>query len=62
MKIITIFSARIARDLIHRQYKILDIKPHKDMGIKTVFYFEDTENLRCYLETEYNIDINSKRA
>jgi hypothetical protein len=32
------------------------------MGIKTVFYFEDTENLRCYLETEYNIDINSKRA
>ena len=57
MNSIVIFSARIAKDLIRHDFKIIDINPDNDCKIKTIFYFEDTEKLREYLKDEHNIVI-----
>ena len=62
MKTIIIFSGRIARDLIQKEYKIIDIKPDKFNRIKTIFFFQDTEDLRLYLENEHNVIITNKEG
>lgn len=57
MKGITIFSGRIAKDLIHKGFKLVNINPDKINKIKTIFYFEDTETLRKYLKDNHNIHL-----
>lgn len=58
MNSIAIFSARVAKDLIRsRRFKLIDISADKKIKIKTVFYFEDTEDLREYLKDNFNIEI-----
>ena len=58
MNSITIFSARIARELIQsKKFELLDISPDKKVKIKTVFYFENTPELRKYLKEKHNIEI-----
>lgn len=58
MDSITIFSARVARDLIQKDFKLIDIKPDREKKIKTIFYFSDTEDLRIYLLKEHKIEIS----
>mgnify|MGYP000860148405 CR=1 FL=1 len=60
MDTITIFSAKISKDLIQKKFELVDINPNNEMSIKTVFYFRDTEDLRVYLKNEYGIKINSE--
>lgn len=58
MNSITIFSARVARDLIQsKRFELMDISADKNIKIKTVFYFADTVELRKYLEENHNIKI-----
>lgn len=57
MDSIVIFSAKIARDLIRQGYKLDDISSDKNIKIKTIFYFENTEKLKDYLKQRWNIDI-----
>ena len=57
MNSIVIFSARVAKDLIKHDFKIIDINPDNDCKIKTVFYFEDTEKLREYLKLIHDINV-----
>lgn len=40
-----IFSARLARKLIRKGFKLIDIKPNKDNHERTVFVFENTYEL-----------------
>ena len=58
MNSITIFSARVARDLIQsKKFELLDISADKKVKIKTVFYFDDTPELREYLKEKHSIEI-----
>lgn len=41
-----IFSAGIARKLIQKGFVVKDIQPNKNNQAYTVFYFEDTPELR----------------
>lgn len=41
-----IFKPVIARGLIHRNFRLVDIKPDKNNGDKTVFVFADSLDLR----------------
>lgn len=56
-KDIAIFSTRIARDLIQKDFKINDIKEHKQEKNRTVFYFQYTQELIEYLKQKHNIFI-----
>lgn len=56
-KDIVIFSARVARDLIQKRFNLIDIKPDRKCKIKTIFYFENTKELRNYLSVNHNIKI-----
>lgn len=56
-KDIVIFSAKVARDLIKSDYKLNDIRPDRNIKIKTVFYFENTKQLKDYLKEKHNIEI-----
>lgn len=54
---IIIFSARVAKDLIRKGFRVSDIQPDKALAIKTIFFFSNTEELRGYLNKEHNIQI-----
>lgn len=54
---IIIFSARVARDLIQKDFKLHDIQPDNKYKIKTIFYFKNTKQLRNYLKENHNICI-----
>ena len=43
-------SSKVARRLIKDGFPVVDIKPHKNDPKRTVFVFEDSNNLREYLE------------
>ena len=60
MNSIVIFSAKVAKDLIRHDFKVVDIKPHEQEKIRTVFYFEYTEKLRQYLKLMYDINVPEK--
>ncbi len=55
IKNIVIFSGRVARDLIQKDYKIVDIQPDRKVPLKSVFFFENTEDIRKYLFKEHDI-------
>lgn len=55
--LITIFSAKIARDLIKRGFVIRDIGANNLHPEKTAFGFEDTPELRRYLLKKWGIKI-----
>lgn len=57
MDAIVIFSARVARDLIQKRFELLDIRPDKSIPIKTVFYFQNTKEVREYLKQHHGIEI-----
>lgn len=57
MENIIIFSQRIARDLIQKDFKIVDIQPNMKNKERTVFYFANTKELREYLKENHNIEI-----
>lgn len=54
---IVIFSPQIARDLIQKGFKVVDIKPDKNIRIKTIFFFENTEEIKKYLLEKHDIKI-----
>lgn len=54
---IIIFSAKVARDLIQKDFKLNDIQPDNKYKIKTIFYFKNTKQLRNYLKKNHNICI-----
>ncbi len=54
---IVIFSSKVARDLIRNKFEINDIKQNKECPLKTVFYFENTKQLKDYLKEKHNIEI-----
>jgi hypothetical protein len=58
MNAIVIFSAKVAKDLIKKKYKLLDISSAKENKLKTIFYFANNEDLRKYLEMKHNIKID----
>lgn len=51
MKYKVIIKPSIARQLLHMNNAIKDIKPKKGNPLETVFVFEDTEKLRTDLTT-----------
>lgn len=55
MNNIVIFSAGVARDLIRENYNLVDIKPDTHIKFKTIFFFENTQEIRNYLEEKHNI-------
>lgn len=57
MENIIIFSQRIARDLIQKDFNIVDIQPNAKNKDRTVFYFANTKELREYLKENHNIEI-----
>lgn len=57
MENIIIFSTRIARDLIQKDFKINDIQPNIKNKDRTVFYFSNTKEIRDYLKEKHNICI-----
>lgn len=57
MNNILILSGKVARDLIQKDFKLVDIREDRKVPIKTVFYFEPTEELKKYLDKEHNIFI-----
>lgn len=42
---IVVFSTGIARELLHEGYQIVDIKPHKQHKLRTVFIFKRERNI-----------------
>ena len=52
---IPIYSVKVARDLIHKEFKIVDIRQNRNYPDKSVYYFEDTIEIRKYLSKEHNI-------
>lgn len=54
---IVIFSPQIARDLIQKGFRVVDIKPDKNIRIKTIFFFENTEEIKKYLLENHDIKI-----
>lgn len=58
MNSIVIFSARVAKDLIQKEYKLNNITQDNKNKLKTIFYFENNLDLRKYLAKEHNIIIN----
>lgn len=56
-KNIIIFSGKVARDLIQKEYKIVDIQPDRKLPVKSVFYFENTEDIKKYLLNEHDIKV-----
>ena len=54
---IIIFNPAIARDLIQRDFKVVDIQPHKRHTRETVFYFEYSEGIKKYLGENHEIYI-----
>lgn len=57
MNNIIIFSPRIARNLIQKGFRVVDIKPDKNIRIKTIFFFENTKELKEYLSEKHDIKI-----
>lgn len=57
MNNIIIFSPRIARDLIQKGFRVVDIKPDKNIRIKTIFFFENIKELKEYLSEKHDIKI-----
>lgn len=41
-----IFTGKLARALLRRGYRIIDVKPNRDFPERTVFIFEDTPDLK----------------
>lgn len=56
-KNIIIFSGKVARDLIQKDFKIVDIQPDRKIPVKSVFYFENTEDVKKYLLNEHDIKV-----
>ena len=45
-----VYAAPVARELIRRGFRVMDIKPNKENKDKTVFIFEETDNFNAVLE------------
>lgn len=57
-KDIVIFNGRIAKQLIRtKKFELVDISNDKNNRDKTVFFFENTEELKEYLKSNFNIII-----
>ncbi|WP_313232340.1 hypothetical protein [Tissierella praeacuta] len=57
-EVITIYSARIAKQIIEtRKFNLVSISADKAIKIKTIFYFENTLELREYLKKNFDIEI-----
>lgn len=44
-------SSKTAKELLKQGFKIIDISPHKNDSKRTVFVFEDTDELKDFLST-----------
>lgn len=49
-----IYAAPVARELIRREFTVIDIKPNKENHDKTVFVFEETADFNAALEEILN--------
>ena len=52
MKRKVITSNQLAKELLSVGFKIIDIAPHKTDKKRTIFVFEDTQELQLYLEVK----------
>ena len=53
----SIFSSKLARELLKQGYTIIDIKPSKENKDRTVFIFKNCESLEKYIR---NLKINKE--
>ena len=56
-----VFAAPIARELIHRGYTVIDIKPNRDNHDKTVFVFRTNDSFYSDFE-EIRAAYSEKKA
>lgn len=56
-----IYAAPVARALIRREFKVIDVKPNKENHDKTVFVFEETDDFNAVLEEILN-DYGERKA
>lgn len=56
-----VYAAPVARSLIRRGFKVIDIKPNKENHDKTVHVFEETVDFNSALEEILN-EYNEKKA
>lgn len=49
-----VYAAPIARALVHKNYRIIDVKPNKENSDKTVFVFEETDDFNADFECALN--------
>ena len=54
---IIVFSGAVARDLLREGYNIIDISADHKNKLKTVFYFNRTEQLENYLWDKHKINV-----
>ncbi len=52
-KTLTIFSAKIAKDLIHNGFMIVNLKPNSRNTDRTVFYFALNDELKEFLKKRH---------
>lgn len=54
MKNIVIYKGSIARELLRKGYRIIDVKPNKEQPLATVFIFKNETGLLKELEELIN--------
>lgn len=57
IKLITIFSYKITKDLLKNGFEIKDIGANTQNPMRTVFAFEDTPEIREFLLKRYGIKL-----
>lgn len=60
MKKVFIFSIKVAKNLVKNGFRIIDITENQKDKDKIVFVFQNTEEIREYLNENFNIQIKPK--
>ena len=54
---ITIFSIKVTKDLLKQGFRLTDIAPRKEIPNCSIYFFENTAEIKKYLKTVHNIII-----